>query len=55
MKDLEAAISAAERKHIVMFCSASDQSRSSTSICYPGDWNRWIQIGAATATGDEPA
>jgi hypothetical protein len=53
MKYLEAAISAAEAKKIVMFCSASDEGNGSIDRSYPGDWEKCIKIGAATATGEK--
>ncbi|PSN59993.1 subtilisin-like protein [Corynespora cassiicola Philippines] len=52
--ELEAAIMNAERKDIVMFCSASDQGHNSNAqSCYPGSWMKCIRIGAATSTGEK--
>ncbi|TGO47460.1 hypothetical protein BOTNAR_0524g00070 [Botryotinia narcissicola] len=51
MKKLESAISNAELKHILMFCSASDQGNSATNDSFPGATNKCIRIGAATDTG----
>ena len=53
MKALSSAISAAEEKIILMFCSASDQGSASIEKCFPGQWEKCIKIGAATATGDK--
>ncbi|RMZ90705.1 hypothetical protein DV736_g2071, partial [Chaetothyriales sp. CBS 134916] len=53
MKMLERAISVAETKEILMFCSASDQGGYSVKGCYPGDQEKCIKIGGATSTGEK--
>ncbi|KAF7919273.1 hypothetical protein EAE99_008575 [Botrytis elliptica] len=51
MKKLESAITEAQLKDILMFCSASDQGNSATNESFPGATNKCIRIGAATDTG----
>lgn len=52
MQDLKTAVEAAKSKGILMFCSTSDQGRSTSDNCFPGDFDGCIKIGGATETGE---
>ncbi|KAM0263347.1 hypothetical protein ACHAQJ_001203 [Trichoderma viride] len=54
LEDLLEAVTAAEQRKILMFCSANDQGKTK-DMSYPGKFSRstMLKIGAATATGTE--
>lgn len=51
IKRLKDAISSAENKNILMFCSADDKGAISSDQCYPNAWKKSLLIGAANETG----
>ncbi|PNP51300.1 hypothetical protein THARTR1_08057 [Trichoderma harzianum] len=51
IKQLKDAISSAENKNILMFCSADDKGAISSDHCYPNAWKKSLLIGAANETG----
>ncbi|PTB48854.1 hypothetical protein M431DRAFT_546179 [Trichoderma harzianum CBS 226.95] len=51
IKQLKDAISLAESKNILMFCSADDKGAISSDRCYPNAWKKSLLIGAANETG----
>lgn len=53
IEEFETAISLAESKKILMFCSANDQGGDKADSSYPGVWNKCIRIGAASFNGDK--
>lgn len=51
MKRLKEALTLAETKRILMFCSADDRGSISSDHCYPNVWDKCLLIGAANDTG----
>ncbi|KAL6695376.1 hypothetical protein J3F84DRAFT_335861 [Trichoderma pleuroticola] len=51
IKQLKDAISSAENKNILMFCSADDKGAISSDHCYPNAWKKSLLIRAGNETG----